>query len=148
MTEKDHRDLIGGALMTAIGLFAVVFGQQYDMGSAARTGPGLFPVALGALLALLGVAIAVPAWARRGEAIHIEWRAAAIVLGAVVVFAIALRPLGLIPATLLATFLSSLADRNMGWRGRIMLAITVTALTVLIFITGLEMILPLWWWAS
>lgn len=37
MTEKDHRDLIGGALMTAIGLFAVVFGQQYDMGSAART---------------------------------------------------------------------------------------------------------------
>lgn len=148
MTKRDHHDLLGGALMATIGLFAFVYGQQYEFGSLGRMGPGFFPISLGAILVVLGFAIAAPAWVRRGERVHVEWRTAALVLGSIVVFALALVHLGLIAATVLTVFLSSLADRNMRWRGRVGLAIAVTLVTVLIFVTGLEMILPLWRWGT
>ena len=46
MTRRDHHDLIGGVLMTAIGVFIALYAQRYDFGSAARMGPGYWPALL------------------------------------------------------------------------------------------------------
>jgi hypothetical protein len=54
---KFNRDYYGGALMMAIGLGAIIEGRQYPLGTLSRMGPGFFPVALGAILALVGLAI-------------------------------------------------------------------------------------------
>ncbi len=81
------RDYYGGALMLLIGVGAVVQGVGYDVGSLSRMGAGFFPVALGTLLALLGIALAGSAkgarhpcrkkknWHRNGAAGSVLWPA-------------------------------------------------------------------------
>ena len=74
MHKRDTRDIIGGLGLAAIGLFAVIYGQRYEFGDLNRMGAGYFPVALGALLAVLGMLIALPAFFRRGEPMRGEGR--------------------------------------------------------------------------
>lgn len=146
MRHKDIQDIVGGVAMAALGTFVALYARQYDFGTLARMGPGFFPTVLGWVLAVLGVAIALPAWFRSGHAPKVEWRTGAIVLGSVVLFAVLLKTVGLIVATALSVLLSSMADREITWKGRILVSVGVTVVTVLIFITGLGMILPLGWW--
>src|SRR5882757_285053 len=62
--SKFKKDYYGGALLVVIGLAAVYAGVGYRVGELAHMGPGFFPVALGGLLALTGLLIALSA---RGE---------------------------------------------------------------------------------
>ena len=62
--SRFKKDYYGGALLIVIGLAAVYAGIGYRVGELAHMGPGFFPVALGALLALTGLLIALSA---RGE---------------------------------------------------------------------------------
>src|SRR5665213_1588605 len=75
---KYNKDYYGGGLMLLLGLGAMFQGSQYPIGSLSRMGPGFFPVALGAILALTGVAIAARAKASvpEGEETVLppEWR--------------------------------------------------------------------------
>ncbi len=57
LTEAN-RDYYAGALMLVIGSAVAWQGFGYNVGSLTRMGPGFFPVALGVLLAALGIAIA------------------------------------------------------------------------------------------
>lgn len=148
MKHRDIQDLVGGAALSALGLFVALYAREhYDFGTLARMGPGFFPSILGWLLAVLGVLIAIPAWLRHGSMPQVEWRTFAIVMGSILLFAVSLKTLGLVLATALSVFVSSLADREISWLGRALVVVGVTAVTVLIFITGLGMILPLWWWS-
>ena len=148
MAQKDMRDIVGGMLLTALGAFAAWHAyQRYDIGELNRMGPGYFPVALGTLLALLGLLIAIPAWFRQGEAIRVEWRTVALVAASIGIFALTLKTLGLVLATVLAVLASSMADREIRWRGRAMVAVGVALVTYLVFSFGLGMILPVWPWS-
>jgi hypothetical protein len=143
--KRDLPDLASGVVIAAIGLFIALYaGAHYDMGSLRRMGPGFFPVVLGAVLAVLGVIIARAGWRRAAEPGPIAWKDALAVLGAIVVFGAGLERLGLVPVTLLSVLLGSCAapDRRIGWR--VVLALVVTALSVLVFHFGLKMTVPLW----
>jgi len=145
MKQRDLQDLAGGVLLSALGLFVALYARQYDMGTAARMGPGFFPQVLGWLLAALGVLVALPAWFRRGSgALDLQWRNFALVLGAIVLFALTLRPLGLLLATFASALLASVAERGFSWRGRLLTAAGVAVLTAAVFIGGLSMTLNLW----
>lgn len=142
--NRDWQDVIGGALMSLIGVAVALYAQRYDMGSLTRMGPGYFPVALGWLLGALGLGIAVPAWRRQGGLPSVQWRTAALVLGCIGFFAVALPVAGLVPAAAGTVLLSTLADRGATLRFRLLLSAFLTLLTLLIFHVGLGMILPLW----
>jgi hypothetical protein len=107
-------------------------------------GPGFFTALLGGAIEVLGLMIAVPAWARGGATVHIAWKDAAAVLVAILVFATGLERGGLVLVTVATVLIGSLAapDRRIGWR--LVLAATVTALSVLVFHFGLRMTVPLW----
>jgi uncharacterized protein YybS (DUF2232 family) len=147
MTPQDRQDIIGGLALTALGVFAAVHAQTYDFGSLNRMGPGYFPVALGVILALLGLLIAIPAFRRRGQPIQVEWKTFALVMGSIVAFALTLKLLGLVLATALAVIISSLADHETRWKGRLVLAAGVSAVTYVVFSLGLSMVLPIWPWS-
>ena len=148
MKHRDIQDIVGGLALSALGVFVALYAQQhYDFGTPARMGPGFFPTILGWLLAGIGALVALPAFFRAGTAPSVEWRTGAIVLGSVLLFAFTLKSLGLVVATALSVFAASLADREITWLGRVLVAVGVTVVTVLIFVTGLGMILPLWWWS-
>lgn len=149
MTQKDTRDIVGGVAMTALGAFAAwhAYGN-YELGELNRMGPGYFPIALGLLLAFLGLIIAIPAMMREGEGIEVSWKTFALVTVSIGVFALLLKTLGLVVATIGAVILSSLADNEISWRARILTAVSIAFITWLVFAYGLSMILPVWPWSN
>jgi putative tricarboxylic transport membrane protein len=54
---RNPRDFWAGALFVAFGMAAVILGSRYNLGTAARMGPGYFPRILGILLIALGAII-------------------------------------------------------------------------------------------
>ena len=56
---RNPRDFWAGLLFIGIGVFAIAVGTNYQLGSAARMGPGYFPRILGILLLILGTLITV-----------------------------------------------------------------------------------------
>jgi hypothetical protein len=105
-------------------------------------------VVLGMLLAVLGLIIALPAFFRSGPAVEVKWKAFALVMISLVAFALTLKPLGLILATVLAVILSTLADNETRWKGRLMIAVGVAVVTYVVFGFGLKMSLPVWPWSA
>ncbi len=148
MTNRDTRDILGGLFLIALGLFAAWHAKQnFDIGTLQRMGPGFFPLGLGLILATLGVLIALPAFFRGGEGANVQWRTLALVTASLCVFAFTLKPLGLIFATFGAAIVSSLADREITWRNRLLVAAGVSLMTYLVFSFGLSMVLPVWPWS-
>lgn len=148
MKHKDMQDVLGGLALAALGTFAAVYAQQYEFGDLNRMGAGFFPVTLGVMLAVLGAMIAIPAFFRSGPAIQVRWKAFALVMASIVAFALTLKVLGLILATMLTVVLASLADDDTNWKSRAMIAVGVAVITYLVFGLGLSMVLPIWPWSA
>ena len=143
--DRDWPDIIGGLVLAAIGVGAAVWaGLHYDLGTLRRMGPGLFPVVLGTAVAGLGLIIALPALRRPGDGARIEAMPVICVLAAILIFGLALRPVGLVGVTVAAVLVATLPAQRTGWLWRIVLALAITALTVLVFHVGLRMTVPLW----
>jgi len=146
MKNKDFRDLFGGLLMMAIGIFAALYAQRYEMGQLQRMGPGYFPVVLGALLAVLGFFIALPAFFREGTSIKVQWKSLFWVSLSILLFALLLSTLGLIFTTMISVITSSMAS-TFTWPKKVLLSAGVALVTYLIFSFGLGMLLPIWPWS-
>lgn len=160
-----RRDLLAGATFVALGLAFAVGASRYELGSALQMGPGYYPLVLGGLLAVLGVGVVVEGLLRRrvahdvtvpdtvaddvtgddedgDERGPVPWASMALLVAAIVVFALGVRVLGLVPALLVATFLAALAGRRKPVFAA-GVAVGLTALCVLIFVVALQLRLPL-----
>jgi hypothetical protein len=147
MRIRHPKDFWSGVMFLAIGLAFVGFSQRYEMGSAQRMGPGYFPTALGALLALLGLVIAIKGLARAapdGAIERFHFGPLAIVLGAVALFGLLLRPAGLVVALLVLIGVSAYASHEFRLREVVPLAAFLVALVLAVFVWGLGMVIPLW----
>ena len=107
MNKRDFTDIIGGLFLTALGLFFAIYAQRYSMGTLNRMGPGYFPVVLGAIMALLGLLVAVPAWSRAGVGPDVSWKTMFIVIGSVVLFGATLQTVGLMFTSMLTVVVAS-----------------------------------------
>ena len=140
---RDHRDLIGGGLLASFGLFVVIYGiVHYPLGTLVSMGPGFFPVAIGALIALCGIAIGVPALRRPGVMPVFEVRPAIAVLGGGIAFSILIQHFGLVPAIVGLVLITAAGDTKLGWKAKLLLAVSLVAIAVLIFKIGLSMPVP------
>ncbi len=143
--RRDWPDICGGLALTAVGLLACGWAlAEYDLGTLRRMGPGFFPAILGALLAALGLIVALPALGRAGMPARVAPRSAVAVLASIVIFGFGLPRLGLAGATAASVLVASLPAPQPGWTWRIVLMVAITLLTVLVFSVGLRMTLPVW----
>lgn len=143
--RRDWPDICGGLALASIGVAAAGWAWvNYDLGSLRQMGPGAFPMALGLMLAAIGLIVAMPAFRRVGEAVSVEPWAAVAVLASILVFGLGVRPLGLLVASFVSVLVASLPAPRGGLAWRLCLAGVITLLTVLVFRTGLRMSLPLW----
>lgn len=136
-----RQDLIGGLVAVAFGLFAGYTASAYPMGSLLRMGPGFFPVGLAGLIVLLGLVLIVAAFRPRpqGQRIDVRLRPLLMIGLGVSLFALLLERAGLLPATLVLVLVSSLAESPWRPKRAVILAIAMTALVYLVFITALQM---------
>ncbi len=135
--------------MTLIGLAALGGGLKYRVGTLERMGPGFFPAAVGAVLALVGVAIvltAAPASGGSGERVRPEWRGWGGIVGGILAFIVLGAHGGLVPATFAIVFVSALGDRRNTPGQAFWLALAMVAIGVVVFKWALHLGLPLFAW--
>lgn len=138
MRTRDYRDIVGGAALIGVGAFVAIHAfTSYRLGTVTNMGPGLFPTALGCLLAALGVIVLVPALFRSGDLPQIDFRPLVTILVSIFTFAVMVRPFGLVPTILVLTLLASLAAGKLSLVGALVLAAGLSILATLIFPVGL-----------
>lgn len=142
---RNPKDFWAGLTYIAIGLAALYIAQDYAMGTAVRMGPGYFPKVLGSLLALIGLIALVRSFLRPGEAVgRLAWREALLVLGATALFGLLVRGAGLALSLFVLVLVSAYASRQFRLRPTLLLAVGLAVFSVLVFIKGLGIPLPLW----
>ena len=139
-----RKDLLAGAVFVGLGLAFAITASSYEVGSALRMGPGYFPLVLGSVLVLLGIAIAVKAFvAGEGDDLGpVPWKAMVLLVAALFFFGYTVRGLGLIPSMLVTAFLAAMAGRNARVIPSAVVAASLTALSILIFVLALQLRLP------
>ena len=150
MRIRWHKDLVGGGALVLVGILVVSRGLTYEAGTLSRMGPGYFPVALGAILALSGLAIAVTGWFATPPAETMrappQWRAWFLVCVSIVAFIVLAAYLGLVPATFAIVFISALADRDNSLKDALALSLAMVAICIVVFWWLLQVDLPLFRW--
>jgi hypothetical protein len=152
LTNKRHRDYLGGALMILLGVGAALQGSTYTIGTFRRMGPGFFPVALGAILALVGLAIVagahfgVPEEATTEARLPPEWRGWLCIVGSLLAFVFLGRYGGLVPASFAVVFISALGDRQNSLKSALLLSAAIIVVALVVFSWALQMQFPLFGW--
>lgn len=145
---RSTSDMVVGGLMLGLGLYVAVHAQAHmPLGTLQRMGPGMYPFALGVILACLGVVIGALAMAGpRRDPIIVRVRPFILVLTAFVVFAALVRPMGLFPALFVMTLIATRAEGQPGPLGSVILALVIATLAVLLFGVALGLPFPAFVW--
>ena len=142
---RHPKDFWSGVVFTALGVFAVVAGSKYTLGTAARMGPGYFPRILGILMIVLGLILAVRGVRVPGEPIpRWHWRPTLLVLGSVVVFGLVMDKVGMAIGTVILIVLASAASHEFRPKEAVISGVLLAALAVGVFVVGLGVQLPIW----
>lgn len=146
---QRNRDYYAGALMALIGAGAILEGTTYGVGKLTAMGSGFFPVALGVGLVLMGGLMAVfrapaPADAPGSHAAGPpDWRGAAAIASAVLLFIALAKEAGLFPAIFACVSVAALGTRSTTLREAALLGLAVAVFGVLVFSLGLKVQFPI-----
>ncbi len=145
MQIKSPKDFWAGLMFIGFGLFFVLSARSYELGSAARMGPGYFPTMLGGLTAATGLVVLIQSFVSRGEKVAafplrlMFWFSLALLL-----FAYLLKLIGLVLALAILVVLSSFAGHEYRPLEALLLACGLIILAVFVFVKGLGQPFPLW----
>lgn len=156
MRIKSQKDFAAGLMFTIVGIGFAWGATSYTIGDAARMGPGYFPLALGVLLAILGLVItfgALVVETEDGEKIgSIAWRPLGFIIGANVLFGVLLAGVprfgipafGMIVAIYGLTIVAALASEEFRLKEVVVLATVLAILSYLAFVKLLNLQFPVW----
>ncbi|WP_423460478.1 tripartite tricarboxylate transporter TctB family protein [Ottowia sp. VDI28] len=144
-------------MFATVGAAFAIGAFEYTVGSAARMGPGYFPLMVGVLLTVLGLAVTVSALGARpggdGDPVgKIAWKPLGFVIGANLMFGVLLAGLrsidlpamGLIVAVYALVVMSCKAGSTFSLKSALMLATILAVGSYLIFILGLKLQFQVW----
>ncbi|MEW6266426.1 MAG: tripartite tricarboxylate transporter TctB family protein [Thermodesulfobacteriota bacterium] len=147
MIIKQPKNFYPGLIFSLVGLGFVVLSPRYSIGTAAKMGPGYFPLVMGGLQFLLGVILAGKGlFAEQprttGEGLSFRVKPLALVLFSLVLFGLLLKPLGLIGATFVLVMFSSLASEEFRFWQAFGNSLVILTIILVIFVYFLELPLP------
>ena len=148
MKIKSQKDFWSGLMFVVVGLGFAWGATTYSFGSSARPGPAYFPFGLGVLLAIMGALVwfaSITVETEDGDPIGaIAWKPLIIITGSVVMFGLILPRLGLLLSLPLLISVAALAGDEWHWKDSIISVVVLTLGSWLIFIKGLNLVIPLW----
>ena len=138
------QDLVAGASLLAVALFALWAASPLDTGRMSAPGPGLFPRVLAVLLAGVGVWLLVLSFFRPGESLG-RWplRGPLLISLSVVAFALTIRMPGLAVAGPAAMLVAGAASPETRWRELAVFSLAVTAVCIGLFRALLHLPIPI-----
>ena len=142
-----RQDFLGGLVVIAVAVFAFWQGANLPIGTLGGMGPGMLPKSLAALLGVLGALLMLSAIREGGPQLD-RWsiRGPVLVLGAVVAFGLAVRPLGLVVAGPLAIVIGAFGSDEVRWKETLVFGALMTAFCIGLFKFALGLPIPLAPW--
>lgn len=143
--RRALKDILAGAVFIVVGLAFALGALAYEVGDPLRMGPGYMPLALGVLLVALGTGIVIKGFlAGEGEAIRApDWRAIVLLTAALLFFGLTVRGLGVAASLLGTSLLASLARGRTPLVEVLVISVSLTVFSVVLFIYVLQLRLPL-----
>ena len=147
---RSPEDFWAGLMFIAVGAAATFIARDYPMGWAIRMGPGYFPTWLGGILIFLGTIITARSFWIKGEGIG-PWafRPMFVVTVALALFGAMLEvfKLGFVPALVVLTVACGFAHKQVRWLETIVLSVFLAIGCVGLFVFGIGLPYPLFWWS-
>ena len=156
MNIKSQRDFFSGLLFMGVGVAFAWGASNYNVGSAARMGPGYFPLMLGVVLALLGGIVVFKAMVietQDGDKVgRWIWRPVGYIVAANLAFGVLIGGLpsfkvpamGMVIAIYALTFIAAKAGTEFKLKEVAVLATILTIGSYLTFIVLLKLQIPVW----
>jgi len=142
---RGPQDYYGGLALVILGTFAVVASSELPGQRGFAFGPGTAPRLFAGILVLLGASITLVGAITAGPAIEkYKLRGPMFVIGGILLFAVTIRPMGLVPSTYVAFILSIMGSREMKWVESLIAAAVMTGFCVLLFVYLLQLPFQLW----
>ncbi|TMI38520.1 MAG: tripartite tricarboxylate transporter TctB family protein [Betaproteobacteria bacterium] len=145
MKIKSPKDFWSGLMFLGFGLFFVIWAAiHYQMGTAVRMGPAYFPILLGGLLSVLGLAILLESFVVEGPPVPaFAFRPLILISVGCVLYGYLMKPLGLFVATLALVVVSALGGHEFKWKEVFILYAILMLFSWLVFVRGLTLPFPL-----
>jgi hypothetical protein len=143
---RSPQDLGAGAVFLLIGTAGAYFGNDLAFGTAARMGPGYFPVLLSWLIIIIGVIVAFRGVTIEGPPIEpVQLRPILFIIAAILVFGFLIESIGLALTAILLTVFAAYARPEVKLGETIVLGVGLALFTVVVFVYMLGQALPAWW---
>jgi putative tricarboxylic transport membrane protein len=141
---RGPQDFIGGIVLMAVAALALWASSDLQGMHGFSFGAGTAPRICAALLFALGAAVMVVGIASEGPQLQrLSWRGPLFVSLAILFFAIAIRPLGLVISGLASFLIAALGSHETRWLEAIIVGILLTAGCALLFPYVLGLPMPL-----
>lgn len=135
---RSLKNLLSGLLFLAFAAAGLYFGSSLTLGTARNMGPAYFPMIVSTILAVIGTSLVLIAFVVDDEGVNRpRIRALVPVAASVVLFAVAIRPLGLVISVFLMTIVASFGDRESSLLERLALALGLATAATLLFVYGI-----------
>jgi hypothetical protein len=145
MRIRLSTDLLSGVLFLALGGFALAYGSRYSLGTAARMGPGYYPLLASSGLVILGLVLVVRSFLSPQEEVGvISVRPLLLILAGTLAFGLLIDRSGFVVAAVSLVFAARFADRDFRLAEIAVLSLCLVVLMLAIFRYGLGMPLKVW----
>ncbi len=156
MKLASQKDFYSGLMFTIVGIVFAVGATNFTVGSAARMGPGYFPLLLGILLAILGVVVTLQSFKSKavdGDPIgSFAWRPLGFIIGANLAFgvllvgvpALGIPAFGMIIAIYALVLIGGYARPNSSIKESLILATILAVGSYFAFVYALNLQFPVW----
>lgn len=142
---RGPQDLVGGVVLMGIAAFAFYAARDLPGQRGFALGPGTAPRLFAGLLLVLGAAIALGGLIRPGDALQrYGVRGPFFVSAALVLFAVAIRPLGLIPTGVLTFLVAAMGSPETRWGEAVVAGVLLTIGCALLFPYVLGLPFAMW----
>ncbi len=142
---KGPQDFLGGLALMALALFALWATRELQGMHGFSFGAGTAPRMFAGLLLLLGFGVMLTGLLWEGPQVQqYHWRGPVFVSLAIVVFAVAIRPLGLVFSAFASFMVATLGTVETRWVEALIVCVCLTAFCCVLFPYGLGLPMPLW----
>jgi Tripartite tricarboxylate transporter TctB family len=143
---KSPQDLGAAIVFMAIGLAGAYFGSDLSFGTAARMGPGYFPIILSWTIFAIGAVVGCKGLTIEGPRIEpMQLRPILVIVAAILAFGYLIEKLGLAITAALLTVLAGYARRDVNLWETLLLAAGLALFCVGLFVYALSQPFPAWW---
>ena len=156
MNIKSQKDFFSGLMFMGVGAAFARGATTYNVGEGARMGPGYFPLMLGVLMAILGIAVTFKSLVvetEGGDKIgKWAWKPLVYIIAANLLFgvllgglpSIKLPAMGMIAAIYALTFVASMAEAGWKVKNTFILATVLAAGSYVAFVVVLKLQFAVW----